>query len=155
MEEVMTGTHKIVGQHEERFMEFRIKWGSNNILECFNPLHENFLLQELYGDIIIDGICGATPCYGTLHLNYPKGYLEYQIFFNYLGKDYFYKGTKKNLRPWNLHKTHTTCYGTLYRKNHQGSRFLWDIVSDSVVYFRLNTLLTFLKSFRLMRGNNG
>jgi hypothetical protein len=52
-------------------------------------------------------------------------------------------GEKVNLRPWNLHKTHTTCYGTITNlKTNQE-------ISKSIVYFKFETVPEFMTSFRL------
>ena len=52
---------------------------------------------------------------------------------------------KRNIKPWNLPVSHTTCYGELTEAK-SGK-----LVSRSVTYFRLKTLPSFLWSFRLNR----
>jgi hypothetical protein len=153
MEEVMTGRHKFVGAKKENFMEFRIRWGPDDIIEWINPLGENFLFQQLEGDILVDYLNKIpVPCKGTLFLNYPKGYLEYQIRFQINYKKYLYVGRKTNLRPWNLHKTHTTCYGKIYRiRGDIEGVHDRELISSSILYFRLHTLPAFLKSFKFVR----
>ena len=69
--------------------------------------------------------------------------LEYFYFRDDQGTPYRYIGEKVNLRPWNLHKTHTTCYGTIVNlKNNKE-------VSKSIVYFKFETTPEFMASFRL------
>ena len=154
MEEVMTGLHEFLPGHgpqpprrQERFMEFIIEWGPKDVTKWANPLSPYFLSQELKGVITIDGLCENQKCWGVLKLEYWKGRLEYNIFFSVDGILYEYVGVKKDMRPWNLHKTHTTCYGTL--KN----QYTGETVSRSITYFNLDlkTVSSFIKSFRLCR----
>ena len=61
-------------------------------------------------------------------------------------KSYRYLGEKRNLWPWNLHKTHVTCYGTITELESD------KVISESVVYFPFSEMVTFLLSFRFCFG---
>lgn len=136
-DEVMTGTCRISG--EDRFMEFRVRWGGP-LKELLGILTGSAILP-LSGTMTIDGICVNEPCEGTIELAYREGRIGYDISFIAppLGIRYRFCGSKKGIRPWNLHRTHTTCYGVV--------RGLGTV--DAVLYFRLRTLPAFLASFRL------
>jgi len=54
-----------------------------------------------------------------------------------------YLGEKRGLRPWNLHRTHTICYGEI------SDVATGEVISDSVVRFDLRELPAFLASLRL------
>jgi len=153
-DEVMTGWHIFepgFGPDTEkavdvkRFMEFSVTWGPDNMMKWLNPFGE-FMTQPLHGVITIDGLCENVQCKGTLELAYHKGLIRYTIVFEHNGVRYKYVGEKVNIRPWNLHITHTTCFGTLTMRTFYGDV----IVSKSITFFRLRTLPTFLKSFRIV-----
>jgi hypothetical protein len=148
MKETMTGTHEFnsgFGAPGKKFMEFVINWGPENIKKWINPFSSYFLSQRLSGKITIEDLCENQKCWGVLKLQYWKGRLEYNIFFSLNGTLYEYIGIKKDIKPWNLHRTHTTCYGTL-RNLYTGN-----IISKSTTYFELKTLPSFLGSFRLTK----
>jgi len=147
MDEVMSGIHTFVGKTADWPFSFRITWGPSDILNWLNPFGGSFLTQPLHGRITVGGLCEDVYCMGNLYLEYWKGQIRYEIFFRHRGHSYKYEGSKIDIRPWNLHRTHTTCYGIL-RNVTTGEE-----ISRSVVYFKLNTMLKFLSSFRLRRGN--
>jgi len=128
-------------------MEFKVTWGPDNIFEWLNPFSGKFMKQPLFGNITIEGLGRDIPCKGDLELAYHKGMIRYTIFFTHNGTEYIYIGKKRGIKPWNLHKTHTTCYGELTARTVCGSF----VVSQSITYFRLKTLPSFLKSFRFVR----
>ena len=155
-DEVMTGTHHfenvdVFVHHyaKELPMEFRGTWGSDNLVGFLqNLLTASPAIAELKGVVDIDGLCEAAPMQGTLELRYlVDATIKYEFFFSVGDDEYRYVGQKLNLRPWNLHKTHTTCYGILMKRDPNGCT--WEPISKSVTYFRLSTALAFLKSFRL------
>ena len=150
MSETLTGTHKFLGNKEEKFIEFNITWGPDNIWEWLNPFSENFMTQKLEGTIFAEGIGGPVNCEGILSLKYHKGYIEYEIYFEHNCRKYIYKGRKKNLRPWNLHITHTTCYGEIWRVF--GGEWK-DLLSQSIMHFKLEAISSFVRSFRFVRNN--
>lgn len=140
-DEVMSGTHQWESQPGAEFdMEFKITWGPNDVLKWF----ADRLVCLLHGTMTVGGLCENAPCKGTISLHYWKGIIKYDIHFIAHDTAYQYVGEKRNIKPWNLHRTHTTCYGTLIR--------VWDkkVVSKSVTHFRLSTLPSFLMSFRLV-----
>ncbi|MBU0505341.1 MAG: hypothetical protein ABII18_01870 [bacterium] len=147
LKEIMTGTHsfeKGFGSGHNLFMEFVINWGPKNMLTWLNPTHKDFLLQPLKGHVTVAGLCQQAPCTGTLELRYFNDYkIRYTFTFKVKGKTYSYVGEKVNIKPWNLPISHTTCFGRITEKN------TGKLVSTSVVYFRLRTMLQFFFSFRL------
>ena len=147
MEEVMTGTHEFeAGQGEpgQKFMEFHGTWGPKHLTEFFNPLGGKFLYNDLKGFVTVEGLCDNAPMVGSLELLYfTEAKIRYTFTFEANGKRYLYVGEKVEIRPWNLHRTHTTCYGTL--SEHDTGR----IVSRSITYFRLASAPKFLLSLRL------
>lgn len=157
IDEEMVGFHEFDGDFSyiidgkrksegKLFMKFDITWGTNDILDVLNPLSSNFMTFPLTGTITIEDLCYNCPCDGTLNLYYHKGELCYNIRFLHEGRVYRYTGKKKNIRPWNLPISHTTCYGTTIVR----TKFRdWDI-SKSVLYFNIYTIWDFLKSFRLV-----
>ncbi|MBF0237175.1 MAG: hypothetical protein HQM12_05660 [SAR324 cluster bacterium] len=147
IEEVMSGEHEFVDQVVKKGklpMEFRVTWGPEQLLQWLNPVKKTFLSQPLKGVVTIDGLCRDTPCQGVLELRYfQEAKIRYRFNFQVQDKVYEYQGEKVNIRPWNLHRTHTTCYGTV-RELPSGKE-----VSKSVVYFRFSTMMSFLGSFRI------
>jgi len=147
MDEVMTGTHRFepqFGDDRERFMEFRVTWGPENISRFANPFGGDFMKNNLAGTVTIDGLCHNAPCKGTLELNYfSEARIRYTFDFEAGGVTYRFVGEKVNIKPWNLPVSHTTCFGVL-KESGSGK-----LVSKSVTFFRLKTTLAFLASFRL------
>ena len=125
-------------------MEFVIDWGPHNFSSWINPQNKDFLTQPLKGHVTVEGLCERKPCTGTLELKYFTEYrIRYTFTFKAKGKTYCYVGEKVNIKPWNLPISHTTCFGRLTEKA------TGKLVSTSIVYFRLRTLIKFLLSFRL------
>jgi hypothetical protein len=148
MDELMSGTHKFVdgaGPEGEHPFSFTITWGADDMARFLNPLGDGFMSNELEGVITVGGLTDDAPCQGTLELRYfQEGKIRYTIDFEGPdGKAYRYVGEKRDIRPWNLHRTHTTCYGTVTEV--ESGR----VISDSVVYFDLKLLPTFAASIRL------
>ncbi|HPQ68479.1 MAG TPA: hypothetical protein PKW95_05090 [bacterium] len=147
LDEVMTGTHRFepgYGEPGDRFMEYRVTWGPRNVGEFLNPLGGKFMYNDLEGFVDIEGLCRNTPVLGSLELHYfTEAKIRYSFTFEVNGTDYQYIGEKIDLRPWNLHRTHTTCHGTLFIES------TGEIVSRSVTHFRWHTLPGFLASIRL------
>jgi hypothetical protein len=125
-------------------MEFRVTWGHPRMERFLNPLGGEFMVADLAGVVDVGGLCTAAACQGRLELRYlQEAKLRYVFDFEHDGKRYHFVGEKRNLRPWNLHRTHTTCYGEL-RDADSGI-----LLSESVTYFRLRTAPAFMASFRL------
>ena len=158
-DEVMTGTHHFedlgnYGQPKEDLtMEFRVSWGPKDMVKFIKDLFTGKpAIAELKGVVDIGGLCQFSPVRGTLELRYfVDATLQYDFFFSSVGRDFHFIGRKTNLRLWNLHRTHTTCYGELYWIGGPDSIFGKGIlVSRSVTYFRLRTVPAFLASFKLV-----
>jgi hypothetical protein len=147
LDEVMTGTHHFVndsGPAGEHPMSFRVTWGTRHVASYLNPLNPGFMSNWLEGTVTVGGLVVDAPCRGTLDLAYfTEAKIRYTFDFkDEQGTPYRYVGEKVNLRPWNLHKTHTTCYGTIVNlKTNQE-------VSKSILYFKFETVPEFMASFR-------
>jgi len=148
MNEVMTGTHQFVdgaGPAGDLFMEFKVTWGNKHVSKFFNPLGKEFFRNTMSGKVTIEGLVQDAELEGKLELLYfTEAKLKYS--FNFRGPDgreYTYKGEKRDLRPWNLHRTHMTLYGTVTETD------TGRLISNSILYFKLKTMPTFLASFRL------
>jgi|GEM_PF-490473 len=149
MDETMAGTHPCVeaGQPGRDLpMSFTLNWGTKDLRTFLDPRSkETFCTADAKGHVSIAGLVEGADCTGTLELRYfPEAKIRYKFSFKgKRGKKFHYVGEKINLRPWNLHRTHTTCYGTLYATR-TGQE-----VSKSITYFRFSMLPAFLMSFRL------
>lgn len=147
-DEVMTGTHQFLddaGPPGEHPLEFRVTWGAHDLGQWLNPFHPGFMTNFLEGKVTVGGLVENAPCRGTLELRYlTEQKIRYRFEFeDGKGRAFRYIGEKVNLRPWNLHRTHTTCYGTITDLESGKD------ISRSIVYFRMSTALDFLRSFRL------
>ena len=148
MDEVMTGSHHFVngaGPEGEHDFSFRVTWGTRHLEDWLNPFGAGFMSNFLQGTVKVGGLVDEAPCQGTLDLRYfQEGSIRYTFDFkDQGGRPLRYLGEKVNIRPWNLHHSHTTCFGTI-----TDLRSGQD-VSKSIVYFKFNTLPAFLGSVRL------
>jgi hypothetical protein len=147
MDEVMSGTHEFIpghGPEGEYPMEFRGTWGPEHMSKWLNPWGEEFMTQPMKGTISIGEFCEDVPCIGSLQLAYfSEQKVKYELMFSVEGEPHVYIGEKINIKPWNLHKSHTTCYGGVFEIESG------EMVSRSVTYFRFKTAPAFLASFRL------
>jgi len=147
MDEVMTGTHRFeggAGPAGELELTFRVTWGTASLWPYFDPRSPAFLSNCLRGTVTVGGLVENAVCAGKLDLRYfQEGKLRYTFdFVGTGGEPYHFVGEKVGIRPWNLHRTHTTCYGVITDAAGQ-------VVSRSVTYFRLSAIPAFLRSFRL------
>ncbi len=151
--ETMRGEHEFeprFGPPGKRPMEFRVTWGPRRLGPWLNPAGERFLASDLRGSVTADGLCRDAPCTGRLELRYFRDRtIRYVFDFEADGTLYRFAGEKACIRPWNLPWSHTTCFGTITRRD------TGELVSTSVTRFRLRSLLSFRASFRLAeRGRN-
>lgn len=146
MNEIMVGTHRFEGSDEELPMLFHLTWGHRSLRAYCSPFSPDFLRADAKGIITVGGLVHKAECEGSLHLLYfTEQKVRYELAFeDGQGKAYRYVGEKVDIRPWNLHKSHTTCYGTITECG------TGKVVSRSVVHFPLSELLTFLKSHRFV-----
>ncbi len=149
LDEIMTGSHFFTDGREDRKKKrpllFHITWGNRNLFSFLNPFSGQFLFNEARGFITVDGLVKKASCSGTLHLLYfTERKIRYKLTFNdESGKTYLYVGEKRNLWPWNLYRTHVTCYGTVTDLATNKT------ISESVIYFPYRETPAFLFSFRL------
>ncbi len=148
MDEVMSGSHHFVdgaGPSGEFPMEFRVTWGTRHMVPYLNPFGHNFMSNFLEGTVTVGGLVENAACRGTLDLKYfSEAKIRYS--FNFKGpsgEPLHYVGEKVNIRPWNLHRTHTTCYGTITDLKTGKD------ISRSILYFRFGTIPAFIASMRL------
>ena len=146
--ETMSGTHEFVrgaGPSGQQPFAFRLRWGPERLSEWLNPFGQRFLWQECEGEVLVGGLCGWTPCRGTLELRYWERRIRYSLDFEVAGAAYHYRGEKADIRLWNLAVSHTTCHGTLAEVE-SGK-----LVSTSLVTFKLHHLPRMLTSLRWRR----
>jgi hypothetical protein len=152
IDEVMRGTHRYlrdflpgdVPAGAEFPLEFFVTWGNPHLEKFLNPFSGDFFFSDLEGTLSAGGLCLEAPVKGSFELNYFKdATLRYCFEFTAYDRLYRYLGEKRGIRPWNLQRTHTTCYGTIT------DVLSGEILSESVVYFDLPQLPSFLASLRL------
>ncbi len=147
--EVMSGTHEFVGKAGPRGefpFSFELDWGTDNMYEFLNPFSGKSFIAQAQGVVRMAEFVDEAPCKGTLEFCYvTEAKIRYRFTFSVEGNQYEYIGEKVGIRPWNLHRTHTTCYGVVYDVK-QGKE-----ISRSITYFDLATLPAFLSSFRIVR----
>jgi hypothetical protein len=144
IDEIMAGSHRPIGRDEDLPMHFNITWGHKNLIEYLNPFSPEFLRAEAAGVITIDGLVKKTECTGSLKLLYfTERKIRYELYFaDEQGRTYRYLGEKINILPWNLHKSHFTCYGTITERE------TGTVISSCVVRFPFRELMTFIRSIR-------
>jgi hypothetical protein len=151
MTERLVGTHTYsrdyppgqVTAGTELPLSLELTWGGRRVARFLNPLSEGFMRATLEGTITAGGLCRAAAARGALTLDYFKdASIRYEMEFEAGGALYRFHGVKRGIRPWNLHKTHTTCYGTIVEVG-SGVR-----LSDAVVFFPLSQLPRFIFSLR-------
>jgi hypothetical protein len=151
MNEFMIGTHQFTDNEPKGDfpLEFSLTWGNKNLFKWLNPFSGEFLHNEARGHITVGGLVDKADCTGTLDLMYFSGRkIRYTLDFkDGKEKSYRYVGEKINIWPWNLHKTHVTCYGTITDLSAN------KVISKSIVYFPFSETLDFLLSTRLVRGS--
>lgn len=148
IDETMQGTHQFTpgeGPPGEHAFWFRATWGTEHLGEYLNPRSQSFLAGFLTGTVHVGGLCEKAACSGRLVLRYfQEASIEYTFaFHDPAGRRLTYRGEKVNIRPWNLHRSHTTCIGSITDPS-TGQE-----ISRSVVRFNLWSLPAFLGSFRL------
>ncbi|MBN1635675.1 MAG: hypothetical protein JW920_04145 [Deltaproteobacteria bacterium] len=152
VDEFMVGTHTFAeeaGPSGEHPLHFSLTWSTRNLLNFFNPISAEFMENEARGIITVGGLVNKADCIGTLSLLYfTERKIRYELFFqDDEGVSYRYLGEKVNIWPWNLHKTHVTCYGTITKLSTD------KVISSSVVYFPYREMISFVLSFRPRFGS--
>jgi len=153
IDETMSGHHEFepgLGEPGEHPLEFRVTWGTKDVLDWVNRRGKRLPTQSLDGTISVGGLCENAPCHGSLELMYfDKKKIRYTLSFWVEGTRYRFVGEKVNIRPWNLPVSHTTCYGTLTEAD------TGRLVSRSVTHFRMKTVPAFAGSLRLAIAPDG
>ncbi len=148
MYETMQGIHTFTpqcgppGQHP---IHFKVRWGTHDLLQWVNPFGKNFLINFLEGNVHVGGLVDSSACQGSLDLLY---FSEAKIRYTFEFSDchdtlYHFIGEKTNIRPWNLHYSHTTCFGNITNLTTQ------QVISNSILHFDLSNLLSFFSSLRI------
>ena len=153
IDEQMAGTHTLVralpgdlprAEGEELPFAFRVRWGHPRISSFFNPISGDFLSARLEGEVDAGGLCQGAPCLGTIDLAYFSSQeIHYMFDFDAGGRRLRFQGEKRDIRPWNLPWSHTTCYGEVFEVT------TGEAISTVLVRFSLATLIPFFRSFRL------
>lgn len=145
--EEMSGSHRFTEASEmdgTHPMRFEAQWGPDSLGKWLNPSGKTFLRHPMSGEVSIGGLCLDQEFTGRMALKYfEDASIRYEFTFEVDGTEYYYLGKKTNLRPWNLHRTHTTLTGFL-RDEEAGT-----VISESTLHFELSTLPAMLGSFRL------
>lgn len=148
IEEEMTGKHHFTemsdldGTHP---MSFTAEWGPRSLSEWLNPSEDEFLTHPMVGTVSVGGLCLDEEFAGDMQLRYfEDASIRYEFDFDVDGTQYHYVGEKTDIRPWNLHRTHTTLRGEIIEVDS------WTIISRSTLYFKLSSLPAMLLSFRLI-----
>ncbi len=151
MEERMAGTHRFrrdfppgeVKAGTELPLSFVACWGHESLPRFLSRKSGEFLRAELEGIITAGGLCAETPIQGSIELRYfEDASVRYRFEFEAHRRRFRYAGEKRGIRPWNLHRTHTTCYGTITDLEDG------ELLTDSVTYFDLRDLPSFFASWR-------
>jgi len=154
VQEKMKGTHRFlrdfppgkVGAGTELPFVFEASWGHPRLNQYLRPGGTDFLRASMEGTVTAGGLCLDAPLRGALELRYfSDATVRYEFEFEAHSRLMRYVGQKREIRPWNLHRSHTTCYGSVTEQQSDAAGPL----SDSVVYFDLGLLPRFLTSFRL------
>ncbi|MDD5712249.1 MAG: hypothetical protein PHY31_05750 [Smithellaceae bacterium] len=148
MDEYMVGTHRFspgVGPVGEYPLRLDLTWGSESIGKFFSPSSGECMKSEARGTITVGGMVDRAPCAGTLEMFYfSKRMIRYDVTFgDTKGRTYRYVGDKVNIRPWNILKTHFTCYGTITELESAVE------ISRSLIKFPYREAIPFALSFRL------
>lgn len=150
IDEQMQGTHRFLRDYPpgqvvagtELPFSFDASWGHRQLGRYLRP-GSDFLLAELTGRVTAGGLCEDAPMSGELQLRYfQDATVRYTFEFEASGGRMRYEGEKRGIRPWNLHRSHTTCFGTITEVA------TGEPLSDSVVHFELGLLPSFLASLR-------
>lgn len=147
MQEIMSGEHEFTnGKKGKLPMEFKVNWGTENLMEWANPFEQDFMCNDLEGSVTIGGLCKNAYCTGRLELKYfTEQKIRYIFEFEVDGDEYEFIGEKRNIYPWNLPYSHTCCFGELRKLGEE------EVISTSITHFHWDTLLAFLSSFELLR----
>ncbi len=145
--EVMSGEHEFTkGKKGKLPFEFKVDWGPKSIIDFLNPFEEEFFCNDLEGTVTVGGLCEDAPCKGRLELKYfSEQKIRYTFDFEVDGQAYEYLGEKRNIYPWNIPYSHTTCFGELRKSGSD------KVISESITHFHWDTLMTSLGSFELVR----
>jgi len=146
--EILDGLHEFVareGPPGEFPFSFELDWGPERLVDFMNPLaRDAFLIAKSRGVIRVGELVQEAPCTGTLEFRcFSEAKIRYRLYFSVEETSYEYIGEKIGLRPWNLHRTHTPCYGIIYNLE-TGKE-----ISRSRSSLRISALPSFLMSLTL------
>jgi hypothetical protein len=146
--ETLDGLHEFVareGPPGEFPFSFELDWGPESLMDFLNPVaRDAFFIARSRGVIRVGELAQEADCRGTLEFRcFSEAKIRYRLYFSVENARYEYIGEKIGLRPWNLHKTLSTCYGVLYELE-TGKE-----VSRSRSSFRISRVPSFLYSFTL------
>ena len=141
IDEEMAGHHELepgFGPSGRLPMSFRATWGVDDARSLLKSRR-----LALSGRVTVGGLVEDAPISGDLDLRYDEGRIRYAFNFDAGGQIHRFVGEKVNIKPWNLLTSHTTCFGRITLAESG------QLVSTSVLLFRLAKLPALLTSFRL------
>lgn len=141
--ETMSGEHSPVDGSESHPIEFDATWGAPSLARLIDPSHPEFFTFDMHGSITADGLCEGAELNGYLSVEYfSKARIRYAFSFQADRTLHRFEGSKSDMRPWNLHRTHTTLHGRIVRE-------VDTMVSEATLTFPLWRLPIMALSFRL------
>jgi len=146
--EVMSGEHEFTSGHGPKGKHaffFEGDWGPKNLVDFLNASdNSKFMVSHLKGTVTVGGLCQNMPMEGKLELRYlQEQKIRYTFSFEVSGERYTYVGEKRDIYPWNLLYSHTTCFGTLTKESSG------EVISNSVTHFDMGSMPQFLGSLAL------
>jgi len=128
-----------------------LDWGPERLAAFLNPLHPDaFLTAPARGVIRVGAWVQEAPCEGTLEFRcLSEARIRSRLYFSAGGNPCEFVGDRGGLRPWNLHRTATTCYGVIFDLN-TGKE-----ISRSLSRFRISARPSFRMGRTLNRNPPG
>jgi hypothetical protein len=148
--ESMSGTHTFLegpNAGKKLAIRFTIDVKSLPLPEFLNVMNlDTFFVCDIAGTLTAEGLVEKTPAKGRLLMRYfHEQKLHYYLEFEGPdGKQYYFKGEKRNIWPWNIWKTHFRLYSGIYEKETN------KMVSEGMLYFLYSDLPKWITTFKLM-----
>jgi len=117
--ETLAGRHAFAsgeGPPGEFPFSLELYWGPERVAAFLNPFNRDaFLTAGVCGVIRAGAWVEEAPCEGTLEFRSVSGAgMRVRLYFNAGSNAYEFIGRRAGLRPWDLHRTATACYGVVY-----------------------------------------
>lgn len=140
--------------YSNKNIELNLTWGSNidSIIPYYKQSKE-FIFKIIKGTIKVENLFDGNilNCIGIITIDYLHNHdIGYCLWFEYKNKPYRFSGKKVNIRWYNLPTSHTTCCYNICCIDDSAQ----ELIAEGTVYFKLNSIIPFLKSFKISsRGN--